>query len=246
MERSKNGGLSPARRGKSPPFGHRTAVDNAAMQASLCPWHGAVIWRKPASTAAAWRAEHCNERRDRVCARQFHAHVLRSGLAGLRHRSLAHASTAYVCGRPGSAVLLFPPVLDRLCQPLQFRLARLLWEGGGSLHRMGGQPLPVRGRLCEPRLCSAGIAGLQGKPRFATGGHRRAGLLSMGRGRRSRFSDDDRAQFCSRQCWRHFLQRCLGSDLGLHISGYSAVPPGHIGRDEGKKIHARTVASAGV
>ena len=43
-------------------------------------------------------------------------------------------------------------------------------------------------------------------------------LLSMGRGRRSRFSDDDRAQFCSRQCWRHFLQRCLGSDLGLHIS----------------------------
>ena len=26
------------------------------------------------------------------------------------------------------------------------------------------------------------------------------------------------AQFCSRQCWRHFLQRCLGSDLGLHIS----------------------------
>ena len=88
----------------------------------------------------------------------------------------------------------------------------------GNLHRMGGQPLPVRGRLCEPRLCSAGIAGLQGKPRFATGGHRRAGLLSMGRGRRSRFSDDDRAQFCSRQCWRHFLQRCLGSDLGLHIS----------------------------
>jgi hypothetical protein len=54
------------------------------------------------------------------------------------------------------------------------------------------------------------------------------------------------AQFCPRQCWRHFLQRCLGSDLGLHISGYSAVPPGHIGRDEGKKIHARTVASAGV
>jgi hypothetical protein len=26
------------------------------------------------------------------------------------------------------------------------------------------------------------------------------------------------AQFCPRQCWRHFLQRCLGSDLGLHIS----------------------------
>jgi hypothetical protein len=30
-----------------------------------------------------------------------------------------------------------------------------------------------------------------------------------------------------------------------YFSGYKAVPPGHIGRDEGKKIHARTVASAG-
>jgi hypothetical protein len=145
--------------------------------------------------------------------------------------------TFFVLGLLGSAIALWHTrqprtsavVLEALfsyfllfsiafANPLQFRLACLLWEGGGSLHRMGGQPLPVRGRLCEPRLCSAGIAGVQGEPRFATGGHRWAGLLSMGRGRRSRFSDDDGAEFCSRQCWRHFLQRCLGSDLGLHIS----------------------------
>jgi Family of unknown function (DUF6790) len=67
-------------------------------------------------------------------------------------------------------------------------------------------------------FAALGLLAVQGKLRSATGGHRRAGLLSMGRGRRSRLSDDYHAQFCSRQCWCHFLQRCLGSDLRLHIS----------------------------
>jgi hypothetical protein len=245
MERSKNGGLSPARRGKSPPFGHRTAVDNAAMQASLCPWHGAVIWRKPASTAAAWPAEHCNERRDRVCTRQFHAHVLRSGLAGLRHRSLAHASTAYVCGRPGSAVLLFLLFSIAFANLYNFVLhvffgkvaaAFIGWEDSPFQLEVGFASLgfAALGLLAFKGSLDLRLAAIVGPACFlwgAAGGH----VFQM-----------MSAQFCPRQCWRHFLQRCLGSDLGLHISGYSAVPPGHIGRDEGKKIHARTVASAGV
>jgi len=72
-----------------------------------------------------------------------------------------------------------------------------------------------------------GIARVQGKLRFAARGHRRARVLSMGRGRRSRLSDDHSAQFRPRQCWHHFLQRYLGSDHRLHIS-LPATPLGRI------------------
>jgi hypothetical protein len=99
---------------------------------------------------------------------------------------------------------------------------------------------------CKPRLCSAGIAGVQGELRSATGGHRRAGLLSMGRCRRSRLSDDHHAQFCSRQCWCHFLQRCLGSDLGLHISlATTQHRSPNIPAALRAKMQAKTVAWAG-
>src|SRR5262245_12261927 len=94
----------------------------------------------------------------------------------------------------------------------------LFRETGGGLHRMGGQSLPVGGRLRQPRLCRGGIAGVQGELRFAARGHRRARLLSLGRGRRSRLSDDHGAQFRPRERRHHFLQRSLGSDRGLHIS----------------------------
>src|SRR5262249_11538367 len=112
-------------------------------------------------------------------------------------------------------------------KPLQFRLARLFRETGGELHRMGGQSLPVGGGLCQPRLCAGGIVGVQGKLRFAARGNRRACRLSLGRGRRSRLSDDHGAQFRARQCRRHFLQRYLGSDGRLHIS-VAATPRGPI------------------
>jgi len=71
------------------------------------------------------------------------------------------------------------------------------------------------------------VAGVQGKLRFAAGGHRRARLLPLGRGRRSRLSDDHGAQFRSGERRHHFLQRSLGSDRRLHIS-LPATPLGRI------------------
>src|SRR5262249_16379859 len=73
-------------------------------------------------------------------------------------------------------------------------------------------------QLRQPRLCGGGIAGVQGELRFAARGHRRARLLSLGRGRRARLSDDHGAQFRSWERRHHFLQRSLCSDRGLHIS----------------------------
>ena len=103
----------------------------------------------------------------------------------------------------------------------------LFRETGGGLHRMGGQSLPVGGRLRQPRLCGGGIVGVQGKLRFAARGHRGARRLPLGRGRRARLSNDRGGQFRPRQCRRHFFQRYLGSDCGLHIS-LAATPRGLI------------------
>src|SRR5262245_48061603 len=52
-----------------------------------------------------------------------------------------------------------------------FVLHVVLRRGGGQLHRMGGQPLPARGGLCQPRHGRAGVPGLQGQLRHAARGH---------------------------------------------------------------------------
>jgi len=56
---------------------------------------------------------------------------------------------------------------------------------------------------------------------------RLAAIVGSGRGCGARLSDDHGAQFRARQCRRHFLQRYLGSDRGLHIS-VAATPRGPI------------------
>jgi hypothetical protein len=212
MERSENGGLSPARRGASPPFGHRAAVDNTAMQAPLCRWHGAVIWRKPRSTAVAWPAEHCNGRRDRVCTRQLLG-LLASAIALWRTRQ--PRTPAVVLEALFSFFLLFSIAFANL---YNFVLHVFFGKVAAAFIGWEDSPFQLEVGFASLGFAALGLLAVQGKLRSATGGHRRAGLLSMGRGRRSRLSDDYHAQFCSRQCWCHFLQRCLGSDLRLHIS----------------------------
>jgi hypothetical protein len=168
-------------------------------------------------------------------------------VAGLLASAIAlwRAPTAQLCADRRSAVLVFRAVLDRIFKPLQFRLARFFREIGGELHRMGGQSLPVGGRLRQPRLRIGGIVGVQGKLRFAARGHRRARWFSLGRGRGARLSNDHGAQFRPRQCRHHFLRRYLGSDRGLHIS-LAATPRGPVttGRVTAK-ILTESVACAG-
>src|SRR5215831_1753831 len=243
-ERSKNGGVSLARRAaRAPPSSscgqHRRArcwprqrggSPSGPPRGSRFPkcTNPIIPW---GSSPPRRTQRHCrgsfNEGRHRIHPRQLHADVFRAGPARVRHRALAGAPTAQLCADRRSAVLVFRAVLDRIFKPLQFRLARLFRETGGELHRLGGQSLPVGGGLCQPRLCAGGIVGVQGKLRFAARGNRRACRLSLGRGRRSRLSDDHGAQFRARQCRRHFLQRYLGSDGRLHIS-VAATPRGPI------------------
>jgi hypothetical protein len=55
-------------------------------------------------------------------------------------------------------------------------------------------------------FAAIGLLAFKGSFDMASRGRRRAGLLSVGRCRRSRLSDDRRPQFRSRQCGSHFLQ----------------------------------------
>jgi hypothetical protein len=75
-----------------------------------------------------------NAGRHCVHPRQLHADVFRVGPARFRHRALACAPTAQLCADRRSAFLVFRAVLDRICKPLQFRLARFFREIGGGLH----------------------------------------------------------------------------------------------------------------
>ena len=155
--------------------------------------------------------------------------------------------TFFVAGLLASAIALWrarPPRSSALIVEALFSYFVLFSIGFSNLYNFVLHVF-FGGRLRQPRLCRGGIVGVQGKLRFAARGHRRARRLSLGRGRGARLSNDHGAQFRPRQCRRHFLQRYLGSDRGLHIS-LAATPRGPITKGPvTAKILTESVACAG-
>jgi uncharacterized protein DUF6790 len=92
--------------------------------------------------------------------------------------------------------------------------------GEMSAHFIGWADSPFQAEVGFASLGFAvvGFLAFKRELRPAPRGGRRASLLSVGRGRSAHLPDDHRAQFCSRQCRGHLLQRYLGPDRGPHIS----------------------------
>ena len=103
-----------------------------------------------------------NARRHRVRPRQLHADVFRGRPARVRHRALAGAPTARRCADRRSAVLVFRAVLDRICKPLQFRLARFFGKLAASFIGWEDSPFQLEVGFASLGFAAVGLLAFRG------------------------------------------------------------------------------------